>query len=278
MSFILVRFNGGLGNQLFQYAMARAVMKNGDALLFDIASFSDDYLGRIFGLQQYAIKGTILKHPKVLNLFRQGTKLNRVANRLGLFKSVKEAGFYVHNSDQITTKYFTYIEGYWQSEKYFSSLRNALLMELKPQKMPIALPTWIHQPNTVAVHVRRTDYLNDERYGFLGEAYYQAALGYIRSRVANPLFVFFSDDLVWCKKMFKEADVLLCEEVEWQADYLQLYLISKCAHQIIANSSFSWWGAWLNTNSQKIVIKPNMPFKDMRLLYQSHYPETWISI
>jgi hypothetical protein len=100
----------------------------------------------------------------------------------------------------------------------------------------------------------------------------------IKNKLAKPVFIFFSDDIEWCKQFFTESNVIFCEEKEWMPDYLSLWLISKCRHQIIANSSFSWWGAWLNVNPDKIVIRPADPFKEKSLLYESHYPNDWQTV
>ena len=132
--------------------------------------------------------------------------------------------------------------------------------------------------NTVAVHVRRTDYLKDDRYGFLGEDYYRNALNIIKQKLSNPTIIFFSDDMLWCKKVFENDSIFFCEDPVWKDDFLQLYLMSKCKHQVISNSSFSWWGAWLNQNVNKIVIRPVRPFRDVSLYYENHYPTDWIAI
>ena len=92
------------------------------------------------------------------------------------------------------------------------------------------------------------------------------------------MFIVFSDDLVWCKNKFNYNKFIFFEDENWSNDYLQLYLISKCNHQIIANSSFSWWGAWLNTYQNKIVIRPQQPFIDESLMNKFYYPKEWISI
>lgn len=277
MKFICVKLYGGLGNQLFQYATARAVMKERDFLLLDTTHFNDDFYGRKFGLQQFNIKGKVLKNKLVSKIFTPATKLNRIAVRLGLFHLIKEEGFYYKKIGAADVRSFSVIDGYWQTEKYFNCVRDEILLELVPQQIP-EMPQWITQTNTVAVHVRRTDYLKDVRYGFLGEEYYQEAINYLRQKLGNPLFVFFSDDVEWCKQTFTGDDILFCNEADWQKDYLQLYLMSKCNHQVIANSSFSWWSAWLNENKEKFIIRPKVPFRDETLCYEHYYPESWISI
>ena len=108
--------------------------------------------------------------------------------------------------------------------------------------------------------------------------YYLNAIKLIKEYVTDPLFVLFSDDLEWTKQHFNTKEYVYCEQKEWETDYLQLHLISKCTHQIIANSSFSWWGAWLNENQSKIVVRPIKPFNDESLYYENHYPKDWLAI
>jgi hypothetical protein len=276
--FICVKFKGGLGNQLFQYATARALMRNDGILYFEIADYNQDYPGRSFSLMNYRVKGKVMTGNFVKKIFTQKTKFNQLISSFGLFDSINEEGFFLHRKLGEESKLFTTLQGYWQSEHYFSSIRAELLNELIPLTMPPVFPNMIRQQNTVAVHVRRTDYLNDERYGFLGELYYRNAMAYMKQQLNNPVFIIFSDDPGWCKQSFANEHVLFCDDENWQSDYLQLYLMSKCKHQIIANSSFSWWGAWLNSNEGKIVVRPERPFKDESLYYENYYPGSWISI
>jgi hypothetical protein len=277
VKFIQVKFGGGLGNQLFQYATARALMKKGDVLLLNSNGYSKDYLQRKFSLLNFNIRGSVLEAPLIRKLFTPRTKLNRLADRLGLFSFINEQSFFIHHDLIHQCKTFTTILGYWQSETYFYSIREQLLKELEPISVPM-LPNFTQRKDTVAVHVRRTDYLEDERYGFLGEAYYTNAINLVKKKVADPVFIFFSDDVQWCKETFKQESIQYCEDPNWKEDYLQLYLMSKCSHQIIANSSFSWWGAWLNTKEDKIVIRPENPFKDKSLFYENYYPSNWLAI
>lgn len=277
MKLIEVNFNGGLGNQLFQYATARGIMKNTDFLFLNVNSYYDDYLERKFKLFKYNIKGSLNKNKLIEKSFIPFTKINIILCKLNLYSLIKENSFFIQYDIKKKTKFFTSILGFWQSEIYFKNIRNELLFELTPKVIP-DLPEIIKFRNTVGVHIRRTDYLNDLRYGFIGEVYYWNAISLIKKKVINPCFVIFSDDLQWCKNFFNEESIFFCDEFDWQEDYHQLYLMSKCKHQIIANSSFSWWGAWLNTNPEKIIIRPKTPFRDPTLLYENYYPTNWIAM
>jgi hypothetical protein len=275
--FVKIDFAGGLGNQLFQYATARALKGEKDLLLFDADNYKNDYLNRKFALEGFKVKGTVVSGRYVKKLFTPKTRLNQFVDALGLFNLIQEDTYRLQPNIQDRVSMFTTIRGFWQSDKYFTRVRAELLRELVPKLVP-ERPPYLVQKNTVAVHVRRTDYLNDHRYGFIGEMYYRNAIEHMKRSLQNPLFIFFSDDLEWCKRHFGEQDCLFADSNDWLDDHLQLYLIAQCCHQIIANSSFSWWGAWLNQNDKKIVIRPAKPFQDESFLYESHYPPEWIAI
>lgn len=276
--FLEIKFKGGLGNQLFQYAMGRSLCEENKiaCLLLNTESYYNESLNRTFALANLQIKGTIITSNRVKKIFRQHTKLNKIFTAFGLHKDIREDDFSIQQLEK-KTGFLTSVNGYWQSDFYFNNIRKILLKEFTPLHLPV-LPAWIIEKNTVAVHVRRTDYLTEKRYGFLGTDYYEAAMELVREKLTDPLFIFFSDDIAWCKATFKNNRIFFCDEQQWREDYIQLHLISKCAHQVISNSSFSWWGAWLNTNSEKIVIRPATPFKEKNLLYESHYPLEWIAI
>jgi hypothetical protein len=276
--FLEVKFKGGLGNQLFQYATARcmAEQKRIPWLLFNTDNFRTDPVGRAFSLMNFRIKGTLVHSSLTKKIFQKGTKYNRIISLLPLYQGIEEAGLRLHHfPDKLRP--LSSLSGYWQSEFYFKDIRALLVEELVPKQIP-ALPDWILGSETAAVHIRRTDYLVENGFGSLTERYYHEAIDLIRSKVDNPVFVFFSDDLDWCRKNFRDDRFIFCDDQDWQLDYLQLFLMSKCKHQIIANSSFSWWGAWLNNNPSKQVIRPERPFLDSSLQYESYYPADWISL
>jgi hypothetical protein len=277
MKLFEVILNGGLGNQLFQYATARALMKKSDLLLFNVNSYREDYLKRKFNLLNYNVRGFVTNNILLNKAFIPSTNVNIFLNHLSLYSLIEENGFIFHNELSPKTNFFTRILGFWQSELYFSKIRTELISELKPKEIPI-LPQIFTFPNVVAVHIRRTDYLTDLRYGFIGEDYYWKAINLIKQKVVNPFFVFFSDDMEWCKKTFNGDSMYFSDQFDCQEDYYHLYLMSKCNHQIIANSSFSWWGAWLNDYPNRLIIRPANPFNDHTLLHEKYYPASWISI
>jgi hypothetical protein len=276
--FLEVKITDGLGNQLFQYATGRslAIKKGIKHFLLNIDSFKYNSLGREFGLRNFHTGGKVITSGLVEKILRKDTKYNRLASHFPFYKTIMEDGLKLQELSQ-TSGLFLSLSGYWQSEHYFKDIRPLLLRELVPVDLP-PFPDWIHAENTVAVHVRRTDYLSTTRIGALGESYYRAAMSFLRSKIKKQLFIFFSDDIGWCRESFEAGDTLFCEAGDWDKDYHQLYLMSRCAHQVIANSSFSWWGAWLNNKEAKIVVRPAVPFTDSTYRYESYYPAEWIGV
>ncbi|RYX82273.1 alpha-1,2-fucosyltransferase, partial [bacterium] len=157
-----------------------------------------------------------------------------------------------------------YLDGYWQHYKYFENISPQILKELVVKEayspsIKIISNSIINDVNSVSIHIRRGDYLTDKEafqlMGLMPINYYKTAINYIKQKLTNPNFYIFSDDLDWVKSNLKiDAPTYY---IDGGKDYIDLELMSKCKHNIIANSSFSWWAAFLNNNSAKIVIAPN---------------------
>jgi hypothetical protein len=285
--FLEVKFKGGLGNQLFQYATARclSVRNRTSQLLFNTDNYRIDAFGRDFGLTNFRVKGRVIHSGLAKKIFQKGTKYNKIVSLLPLYSGIEEEGLRLHRFPT-RLRLLSSLSGYWQSEYYFKEIRELLVEEVVPRQIPpfpgwmegSGSDEWVAGSETVAVHIRRTDYLVENGFGSLPVRYYQEAIESIRSRVERPVFVFFSDDLDWCRGHFRESGFRFCDDRDWQADYLQLFLMSRCKHQIIANSSFSWWGAWLNANPDRCVIRPERPFLDDSLRYESYYPSDWTAL
>ncbi len=159
-----------------------------------------------------------------------------------------------------------FLDGYWQTEDYFKSIRNIILDEFKfhepPNSVNSAFLSDIASCDAICVHVRRTDYLTCENLairGICGPNYYQNAIEYIKSRFPKAQFYFFSDDPTWVKEEFSGMDsVTIIGHNVGHNDSEDLRLMISCKHFIIANSSFSWWAAWLGQYPGKIVIAPKL--------------------
>ena len=176
-----------------------------------------------------------------------------------------------------------YLDGYWQSWKYFNNysdiIKKDFTIKLKYlNTIDRNLLTQIENSNSVALHVRRGDYVNNKDVNkFLGicdKSYYESAIEFIKNKVVDPRFYIFSDDPDWCLKEFGNEFFIISGNHDWQ----DLWLMSKCKNQIIANSSFSWWAAWLNNNMEKIVVAPKKWFSGMNIKIDDRLPESWIKL
>lgn len=262
---------GGLGNQLFQYATARALALYHRARLQLDLSFFDEYELRRYELDAYPIKAKVAS-PQDLAKLRESP----VQRPIGRFKWTKlwrhQRSVYFHVE---SSPYFDpglkrlqlplYIEGYWQSEKYFLDCRGILLREfspkthLEPENRAIALK--ISSTDSISLHVRRGDYASNELvnrvHGLVPLDYYRCAVSFLQSRLANPHIFVFSDDHEWVREnLHLSLPVTFVNTNSSDRGFRDIQLQSMCRHHITANSSFSWWGAWLNPRRDKIVIAP----------------------
>ena len=259
---IITKIKGGLGNQLFQYAVGRAVALHHKApLKLDLTVFETYKLHNGYRLDQFAVQADIATNNEIIKLKGGNNVLISALRKAGLVKKKSyfkekrssrfDGGVFKHN--------FVYLNGYWQNELYFSNIRELLLRELSPissmNHLGCVYLESIKNTNSVSLHVRRGDYLNLKNIGVLDVDYYMKAAEHIRNSVEKPTFYIFSDDLDWCKKSLGFLDdCIYVDRTSTEIDDLKL--MSFCRHNIIANSSFSWWGAWLNQNPKKTVIAP----------------------
>jgi len=268
---ICVRLAGGLGNQLFQYAAGRALaLRYNTDLLLDVSGFAKQKRGvtpRQLALNQFRHVGRIANDSEV-KLFSWVDRMPMVSRWVSPWHVYveKTRGFnevFSSLSDQ------TRLVGYWQSFRYFQGIATHLASEFKPvdnmAKDGMLVLDQINAVKSVAVHVRRGDYHSSPTaasfHGVQSLAYYTTAFDAVRARIESPKFFVFSDDPEWCRINLPLADgervmVDNTDSKAWQ----DLVLMSYCQHHIIANSSFSWWGAWLAdqrcTRDERIVIAP----------------------
>jgi hypothetical protein len=271
---IIVALKGGLGNQMFQYAAARNLcLRLNTALKFDL-SFYKSNMNRQYRLSLFGID-----YPSVSTLNRNSLfLLNKLRISKWQFYFEKHVEF---NQSFHQFKNNTYLDGYFQSEKYF--LENAGIIR-NEFVFPSFVNPWINnmdQDDTVSIHIRRGDYISNPEtfatHGTCSIAYYHLAMDYIKSKLKNPWFFVFSDDMDWVKKKFMpEGNVSYIDQK--YTDLEEMYLMSTCRHQIIANSSFSWWAAWLNKNPEKMVVTPEYWFNNPVLLKNDIVPENWIKM
>lgn len=263
----VIRLMGGLGNEMFQYALYKKLSLLGNECKIDDNWYTEqgkpNYLLDVFDLKYE--KSTKEENESFSRRYSNNlTRIKRVLapNKLHFYYSDKEK----HFQEIVLTAKECYLDGYWQSEKYFMGIADELRKDFKfkeelseYQKEILAQ---IESSNSVSVHVRRGDYLNYPEYqGICDEDYYKRALKYFEGK--DVTFFVFSNDYEYVKEKFK-GNNYVCVKTEkiHKGDVhgysnMDLLLMSKCKHNIIANSSYSWWGAWLNENKDKIVISPS---------------------
>ena len=278
---------GGLGNQMFQYAAGKALALhlNTDLKLDDSYLKKDPggkYTQRHFDLDGFKMSERLISN---FEFFKLDSKFTRGIRRIFKLKSnlLNENG-QNYNADFFNSTDNVIVNGYWQSEKYFLKYEEQIRKDLTiKEELLKGTEEWlakISKVNSVSIHVRRGDYISHKHanyfHGVCSIDYYKEAVNLIaRSNSDIELFVF-SDDIEWCKQNLKFEYPIFY--VETKSAYKDLYLMQNCKHNIIANSSFSWWGAWLNRNNAKIVVAPKNWFANDSINTSDLYPEKWIRL
>lgn len=265
---IITRISGGLGNQMFQYAIAKAIAKkNLDTFKLDISFYPKQSL-RKYELNQFTIEENIATDKECKKYRGKEDFIFKVKRKLGI-KNKRPLEYYHEKEITIFDKHLwdkkgdIYLDGFWQTEKYFKDIRDEILKDftLKKDISDEAKKYLddIKNSQSISLHVRRGDYVQNAHthsvHGTCDLEYYQKAIKHIEQNIENPNFYIFSDDIAWCKENFEflENKVFIDDT---KSAFDDLELMKNCKHNIIANSSFSWWGAWLNENEKKIVISP----------------------
>ena len=279
---------GGLGNQMFQYALGRHLsLINKDKLKLDLSGYnkqpSSDTL-RNYELSIFDIPKQIINISKNKLLTGNGW-YHRILNRLGLnYKYVKEKNKFF-NKEILKLNGNLYLNGYWQCEDYFKNIRKTLLKEFTVQsklnKKNRLMLKRIKTASSVVIHIRRTDYVNSPKtnkyHGGCTLNYYKKAVKKIKNKIKNPVFFVFSDDIEWCRKNVKLGGRVVFVNINNpKKGYEDLRLMKNCKHFITTNSSFSWWGAWLSENKNKIIIAPQDWFNYVN--EGSLIPKSWIRV
>lgn len=285
---IIVKIVGGLGNQMFQYAYAKALQKKGHEIKIDLSAFETYHLHGGYQLNKYQIDlAQSTKNEN--NQFYNKKIATKILKRIGLINSkiIHEKNL-LFDPALLNVESNNYISGYFQSENYFYSIRDTLLKQfiLKTDITTYSknLKKMIQQTtNSCSLHVRRGDFTNQTNINIHGTCsleYYQTAITYLQSKLVNVHYFVFSDDIEWVKKNLIIDHAIYVDSEIRRLPHEDIYLMSLCENNIIANSSFSWWGAWLNKNEHKLVIAPKQWFSDAKLLQQSKdiVPKNWIKI
>lgn len=291
---IIVKLLGGLGNQLFQFALGRHLaIRNKTELKFDITDLLDHRPKGNFTLRHLSMDAFDVSferatdkdlnkfHLKPQNFFQ--FHLGKFLRKINKHQIYQEKGSF-YDPEILKAGKRSYIDGYWQSEKYFKEIEPIIRNDLQLKKpLPSAALKQldhISNENAVSLHIRRGDYVTNilakQLLGTLSLDYYQTSIQWIAQKVRDPYFFIFSDDMDWVKKNLDLNYPF--KIIEGNPEYVDLYLMSKCKHNIIANSSFSWWGAWLNANPEKIVICPKNWYADTTYKSPDLKPQAWIQL
>lgn len=286
---IIIKIQGGLGNQMFQYALGISLAQDSSKKVYFDADF---YQQKHFFVTPWSYALDYFNtHPEIIHL-KITTKVKNVI--LDILTRIKPelSTYYLRNMSPqhlqtlISKVGNFYLDGYWQNEQFFIHHQDLIRSEFKIITPINAInKKWmecIQKENSVCVHIRRGDYVSDPRankhHGTCSVNYYEQAIEYMQKHVDNPVYFIFSDDLNWVKENIPiPSPCYYMDHNNTDKNYDDLYLMSNCKYFIIANSSFSWWGAWLSNYSNKIVIAPNRWTNDL-VNTVDIIPDAWIRI
>jgi len=307
--FIVVKIMGGLGNQLFQFAFyleKKVHRHHNEIVLIDIDYYNkyDIHNGyelyNIFGInaqnmddflaEKYPL---ILKYLKCIDYLRKFDAFGKF-KKLGLsYIEITDEAFLTSFPDR-NLHNVIFFNGFWTSKTYWdkitNEIHNAFVFPQLTGDYLLELKKSIECSESVSIHIRRGDYVTNDLFVTLSEDYYLKAITLTSNLVRTPVFYVFSDDIDFCKRMIKKIynglSNVVFVEINDQRNYLDLQLMSLCKHNIIANSTFSWWAAELNKNSGKTIIAPQIYYTDtpsnylwIKLLEKGYfYQKNWIKI
>lgn len=281
---IIAMLQGGLANQMFQYAASRqvAVLRKTqlqlDTSWYDRAAQTDGVGKRVYELGPMAIEE---------HFYRPSFSSKLLLKTLGHGTYTDEAQPYIFHPEVLELPNYSRLFGFFQNEKYFTGIADTIRTELTLKDAPEGknaelLREIAANDQAVSIHVRRGDYVSSEKHGahhgLKGLDYYKEGAAVIKKTAPKPTFYVFSDDPEWCKQNIKlgGAPTTYVDHNTYGGEDMRL--MSACRHNIIANSSFSWWGAWLNTNPGKVVIAPKQWIQDASMDASDVVPKSWLKI
>lgn len=255
----VVKLMGGLGNQMFQYALGKNLsLKYDRPVNIDLSFLNNRHMGSDFVYREFD-----------LDIFDEDFLFFK-NDRIPVVLTEESSSF---NNRVLNTDYSKYgcvlLEGYWQSPKYFEPNTDRVLktfsfknkIEALDCTKTLELFNHIKNTNSVMLNVRRTDYLNTDFHGVMGIDYFKKSVNIIKEKVNKPEFFVFSDDIEWCKQNFDSIEFNIVDHSFAGSKYqYYLQLMINCKHFIMPNSTFAWWSAWLCSNKEKIVIAPEKWF------------------
>jgi hypothetical protein len=289
----IIKMMGGLGNQLFQAALGISLTHQfGETLKLDLTFYDHNHAHQGFELQRvfnFDFPVATEKELKQLIGWRK-TKVGRNIMARNRFSFLRGKNYYKEIDLGFNKMVFSlpdscYLDGFWQTEKYFfpcsSEIRKQynFITPLTNKNREIA--SKITNSNSVSLHVRLGDYVSQEGqfHGVCSLDYYEKAMQYVEERISNPTYFVFSDDIESARKFLRiNRSVFFVDYNHGQESFNDMRLMSLCRNHIIANSSFSWWGAWLNREPDKLVVAPNRWFMDERYADTDHVLDAWIAL
>lgn len=291
---IVVKLRGGLGNQLFQYAIGKRLSlyyKTAlklDTTFFDLQLFENKTgsTPRCYELDQLNIHSGIATQADIEQFSNSGNLLHRIKKYSTQSKYIAEKSFRF-DSGFLNFGKSCYLDGFWQCENYFKeiadALRNDLTFRGALDERNVVMESKIKTTNAVSIHVRRGDYIHNDAakkfHGICSLEYYKKAVELISKKIPDPHFFIFSDDLKWVADNFCfDFPSTIVDINDSNRGAKDIQLIRSCKHHIIANSSFSWWGAWLGNFNGKIVIAPKVWFADLSVDVSTVLPEKWYKL
>lgn len=286
---IVVKIKGGLGNQMFQYAIGYSLSKKTEKnIIYDTSYYSQRHIinteGRPYALNHFKCQPTIQNQRGIKQFY-----LFLMDGITRIFPRISRT--YIRDSAAdnielvINKKRDAYLDGYWQNEKYFKEVESEIQNQFTViDGIDDTNQYWLNtikKTNSVCLHVRRGDYVSNplanKHYGTCSLEYYKMAISYMNSHLSEPVYYVFSDDMEWVKENLPiDGHVCYMDHNDNSKNYDDLRLMYSCKHFIIANSSFSWWGAWLSQNANKIVIAPKRWNNDA--VQPDIVPERWIRL
>lgn len=285
---IVSRLIGGLGNQMFQYAAGRALaLRRGVQFRIDRRGFAS-YKTHAFGLDCFCADLTDAPAEGLVGATREKW-LNRLLQPLSRDRlRVHAERAFTFDAEVLSLPDGTYLDGYWQSEKYFSDFAEQVRADFTVRHAPSAENRrWLEHiaaTNSVSLHVRRGDYVTNAAaaavHGTCDLDYYRRAVDHVRHASGfDPVLFVFSDDPDWVAgNLNLPFDMHLVRNNDAATNFEDLRLMSACRHHVIANSSFSWWGAWLNPSRAKMVVAPKRWFRKDNLDDRDLIPAEWVRI
>lgn len=285
---IIVKIKGGMGNQMFQYAIGLSLYKKtGRNVVYDTSFYHQKHLietGWPYALSHFRCNPVILEQKGIKHIY-----LHLLGKITRIFPNI--CSTYIRDStidkleSIINKKRDIYLDGYWQNEKYFKKyepeIKNKFIVTDNIDETNQYWINTINNTNSVCLHVRRGDYVSNplanKFHGTCSLEYYNSAVNYMNSHLSNPVYYVFSDDMKWVKENIPiDGQVCYMDHNDSSKNYDDLRLMYSCKHFIIANSSFSWWGAWLSQNPDKIVIAPKRWNNDA--VQPDIVPERWMRL